>query len=114
MRYLKRLFESTSWTKLVPDPPVHGWMSAGSSAANLAALADDGTFGISYALDASRQLTFDLSNLSGSSVVVRWYDPTDGSFAPDGTYAAAGTRSFVRNARNAQGGADWALLFEST
>jgi hypothetical protein len=114
MRYLKRLFESTSWTKLVPDPAAHGWMSGGSSAANPAALADDGSFGISYALDASRQLTFDLSKLSGSRVVVRWYDPTDGRFAPDGTYAAAGTRSFVRNARNAQGSADWALLFEST
>ena len=114
MRYLKQLFESRAWTKLVPDAPLHGWMSPGSSAANLAALADDGSFGISYALDASRQVTFDLSKLSGASVVVRWYDPTDGSFTAGGTYAAAGTRSFVRNVRNAEGSADWALLFEST
>jgi len=114
LRYLRQLFESTAWTELVPDAPSRGWLAADSPTANLSALADDGSFGISYALDAATPVTFDLSKLSGPRVVVRWYDPTDGTFAPDGTYATAGTRSFVRNARNREGSADWALLFEST
>jgi hypothetical protein len=76
--------------------------------------ADAPTRGIAYAVNASKDLTFDLHKLSGPKVLVRWYDPTNGGFVVDGTYAAAGTRSFVRNARNAEGSADWALLFVST
>jgi Protein of unknown function (DUF4038)/Putative collagen-binding domain of a collagenase len=114
MRYLKRLLESTSWTKLVPDFPTASGGSAASTAVNLAAIADDRSFGVAYSDNASKDLTFDLYKLSGPNVLVRWYDPTNGGFVVDGTYAAGGSRPFVRKALNAEGSADWALLFEST
>jgi hypothetical protein len=110
MRYLKQLYESTSWTKLAPDG---SWMSASGSVANLAGSVEDRSFGIAYAVDASKQLTFDLGNFSGRSVLVLWYDPTSGGFVVDGTYPTSGSRSFVRNGGNAEGSTDWALLFQS-
>jgi len=113
MRYLKRLFESRPWTKLVPDFDNDTWMSADSPAVNLSAFADDRSFGIAYAVNASKELTFDLHKLAGPHVRVSWYDPTSGGFVDDGTYAVGGSRSFVRKALNAEGSADWALLFES-
>jgi hypothetical protein len=110
MRYLKQLYESTSWTKLAPDG---SWMSESGSVANVAASVEDRSFGIAYAADASKQLTFDLSKFSGRSVLVRWYDPTSGGLIVDGTYPTSGSRSFVRNGANAEGSADWALVFQS-
>jgi hypothetical protein len=113
MKYLKQLYESKSWTKLVPDYTAHTWMTSGWSTTRFATLADDGSFGIAYAQNAGANMTFNMSRLSGPNVRVRWYDPTSGAFVADGTYPANGSRSFSRVAANAQGSADWALLFES-
>jgi hypothetical protein len=113
MRYLKQLYESTSWTKLVPDSSVGASMPTGRTMMSLAALADDRSFAIAYTLDASKDFPFDLASLAGPSVRVHWYDPTSGGLALDGTYAASARRSFARNTPNAEGSTDWALLFES-
>jgi hypothetical protein len=113
VQYLRRLYESRSWTRLVPDYTAHAWMTSGWSPTAIATLADDGSFGIAYARRAAETLTFDMSKLSGPHVRVRWYDPTSGAFTTEGTYVAAGERSFARAIANAEGGPDWALLFES-
>jgi len=113
MTYLRQLFESKSWTELVPDYTTHAWLTSGGSTTTMGTLASDGSFGIVYANNAASTLVFNMSKLSGPNVLVRWYDPTSGSFFTDGTYPASGSRSFSRSAANAQGTADWALLFES-
>lgn len=113
LRYLRELYELKSWTKLVPDFTTHEWMTSGWSTKRLAALANDGSFGIAYAEDAGASMTFDLNRLSGPNVLARWYDPTSGEFVVDGTYAAQGSRSFSRAVPNRQMSADWALLFEA-
>ena len=117
MQYLRQLFESKAWTKLVPDSTTRtfltsGWGSDGNW--RFAALANDGSFAIAYAQGASSpSMTFAMNKLAGPNVLVRWYDVTNGTFVTDGTYTASGTRSFSRNAANSQGDSDWALLFES-
>lgn len=113
VRYLRQLYESKAWTQLVPDYTAHAWLTSGWSTTTFAALAGDRSFGIAYANRASTAMTFDMSKLAGPNVLVRWYDPTNGTFVIDGTYSATGTRSFSRNASNSQGTSDWALLFES-
>ena len=117
MPYLRQLFESKAWTKLIPDSTtqsflVSGWGGDGNW--RYAALANDGSFAIAYAQGASSpSMTFAMNKLAGPNVLVRWYDVTNGTFVTDGTYTASGTRSFSRNAANSQGDSDWALLFES-
>jgi hypothetical protein len=113
MKYLKQLYESKPWTRLAPDYTAHGWMTSGWSTTRFATLADDGSFGIAYAQNAGASMTFNMGKLSGPNVLARWYDPTSGAFVADGMYPANGSRSFSRVAANAQGSADWALLFES-
>ena len=113
MKYLRQLCESKSWTRLVPDYTAHRWMVSGWSTTTFATLANDGSFGIAYAQNAAGAMTFDMASLSGPNVLVRWYDPTRGTLVTDGTYPANGSRSFSRAAANAEGSADWALLFVS-
>lgn len=113
MKYLRALFESVAWTRLVPDYATHAWMTEGWSRSCLAALADDRSFGVAYAPHASRGLTLDLGKMTGPAVSVRWYDPTSGAFFAQGRYEAQGQRSFARAAENAGKQSDWALLLES-
>jgi Protein of unknown function (DUF4038)/Putative collagen-binding domain of a collagenase len=112
MRYLKQLYESLSWTKLVPHELTAGSASEAGAMRNLAAVANDGSFAIVYLVDASKSITVDLSMLSPGDVLVRWHDPASGTFTADGTYSSRDTRSFIREAANAGGNRDWILLFE--
>ena len=117
VKYLRQLYESKSWTSLVPDFPTNTFMTSGSSSTAFATLASDGSFGIAYSQNAGVSMTFNMGKVKAGSnlnVLVRWYDPTSGAFVTDGTYPASGSRSFSRGTANAQGSADWALLFESS
>jgi Protein of unknown function (DUF4038)/Putative collagen-binding domain of a collagenase len=113
MKYLRQLYESKSWTELVPDYTAHSWMTSGWSTTTFATLAGDGSFGIAYAQNSGSSMTFNMGKLSGPNVLVRWYDPTSGAFVTAGTFPASGSRSFVRSGTNGEGSTDWALLFES-
>ncbi len=113
MIHLRALYESIQWTKLVPDYKTRAWMTAGWSEAAFAALAGDGSFGIVYALDATKKFALNLRKMAGRAVSARWYDPTSGAFVAAGTYAAASHQIFDRAVANAGGHSDWALLLES-
>ena len=106
MQYLRRFCESRDWTQLMPD-------AVGAPMGNLTAFAADGSFGVAYMPDSSKQLALDLGRLAGPRVSVRWYDPTTGEFFIEGRFAATGNRAFVRPALNAGQGGDWALVLQS-
>jgi hypothetical protein len=81
LKYFRSLFESRPWAKLLPDlNNVVAVAGRGQFATNdyaVTALADDGTFAISY-LPARRSITIDLSKLLGEKVIAWWFNPRDG------------------------------------
>jgi hypothetical protein len=81
LKYFRPLFESRPWAKLLPDlNNVVTVAGRGQFATNdyaVTALADDGTFAISY-LPARRSITIDLSKLLGEKVIAWWFNPRDG------------------------------------
>jgi Protein of unknown function (DUF4038)/Putative collagen-binding domain of a collagenase len=78
-----------------------------------AARTDDGSLVIAYT-PTPRPLTVDMSRLAGL-VIVRWYDPTDGSFTDVGETPIANhrTRTFRPPNRNRAGDGDWVLVLET-
>jgi hypothetical protein len=78
MTHFRALFESRHWEKLVPDPDglvlTSGAGSFGSEEYALAAAASDGSSIIAY-VPTPRELAFDTSVLTGTTVRAWWFDP---------------------------------------
>jgi hypothetical protein len=116
MGHLKALFTSVAWHKLAPDSKhelvVDGFGKSGEVGYVTAALAGDGSLAVAY-LPAGGKVTVDLDRLRGKPVV-RWFDPTDGSFAPAGVPAEAGRRGVTAPDRNTAGDRDFLLILTVT
>lgn len=56
--------------------------------------------------------TVDLTEISGSSALVRWFDPTDGTFTTVGTYSTSGSQVVSDPGANSAGAQDWVLVVE--
>jgi hypothetical protein len=110
MMHAKRLFDSRAWHKLVPDfnhtVMTGGYGTWGSSDYATAALTSDGSTFIAY-LPSRRQVTVDMSKLSGSEATAWWYDPIDGTPILIGTFATAGSRQFTPSSNR-----DWVLVID--
>ena len=70
------------------------------------ALADDGSFALSY-LPTQRALTIDLTKLSGERVVALWFNPRTGEATRLGEFTDKNHRTFEPPADG-----DWVLLLD--
>lgn len=95
-QYVKALFAAFEWWKLVPKTDtslVSSSLSSGDSRL-CPALASDGSFALIW-VPTSQSVTVVMTNFTPSSVRVRLYDPTAGTYSTVGTYANIGTQSIA-------------------
>jgi hypothetical protein len=111
--HLRRLFESRPWWLLAPDQgnrfvtAGHGAIATNDYA--VAALANDGSFGVAY-LSSPRNLTVDLTRLTGSRVQAWWFNPVTGQASEVAKVAKESACTFTPPAR--EGDADWVLVVD--
>ena len=110
MMYVQKLFTSREWHLLVPDlnhtAMTAGYGSWGDSSYVTAALTSNGHTLIAY-LTSSRQVTVDMSKISGTQARGWWYKPADGTTTPIGVFATSGSRGFTPPSSG-----DWVLVVD--
>ncbi|TCL74561.1 collagenase-like protein with putative collagen-binding domain [Rhizobium sp. BK251] len=105
--YLKKLFDTLSWWKLVPD---QGKL-AGRGENVVCARADDGSFALVY-ITGDKAVSLDLEAISTSTLKARWYDPSSGTYTgASAMLETSGTTRFeVPAPKNKAGYSDWVLV----
>jgi hypothetical protein len=102
-------FGAHDWSALEPDrndTVLTGGQGSGSNSA-YAAKSDDSALVIVYA-PSQRELTIDMTELSGPNVVARWFEPDSATYTSVGTFPSSGSRAF-----NPPASDDWVLVLES-
>jgi PKD repeat protein len=116
LQVLRTLFEGLAWPDLVPDTSASLLLAGTGSGITRAAAAKSttGSIGIVY-MPSIRTITVNLDQLSGPNVRVRWFDPTNGSYATiaGSPFSASGSRDFTPTGNNSRGLGDWVLTLES-
>ena len=112
MVHLNSLFLSRKWHDLVPDQR-HETVTAGLGEFNgldylAAGLTSDRSTLIAY-LPSAREITVDLSRISGNRADAWWFDPRTGTARMAGSYANDGPRPFAP-----PGEGDWVLVVDDT
>jgi len=111
LKHLRVLLGSKPWWKLVPDVnnlvAIEGLGPHGTNDSTVTALADDGSFALSY-LPAKRALTIDLGKLSGARVDASWFDPRTGESTAIGEFTEKKRRAFEPPAEG-----DWVLVLRN-
>ncbi|HVP10013.1 MAG TPA: DUF4038 domain-containing protein [Phycisphaerae bacterium] len=123
MAYLKALFEPRAWCNLIPDQD-HTLVTAGNGTFSssgyvednsylTAARTADGTLAMAY-MPTIRDITVNLAEMS-APVTARWYDPTNGLFAPiaGSPFPNSGSHVFSPPGNNGDGDGDWLLVLET-
>jgi len=110
MTYLKRLFDSRPWWRLVPDLE-RKVVTSGLGEFNgmdflSAAVTDDGATLMAY-MPTGRQITIDTTKLSGSSFRGWWFNPRQGETEAAGELPGGGTLTFEPPDRE-----DWVLVVD--
>jgi hypothetical protein len=117
MTQLRGLLEPLAWWNLEPDSAhilLTGGLGSGQDTA-VASMANDRKYAIVY-VPSIRAVSLNLAQLAGPNVVVRWYDPSNGSFSTvaGSPYPNSGTINLQQSGNNSAGDSDWVLLLEST
>ncbi|MBN2412737.1 glycoside hydrolase family 140 protein [candidate division KSB1 bacterium] len=109
MGYMRRLFESRPWYKLVPDTTLILGENIKDAGYITSAIAGDGGFIVAYT-PLGRPVELDLTKISGDSLIVYWFDPRTGKAEISGPVIGKASRTFtpVSNGR----GNDWVLIVE--
>jgi hypothetical protein len=112
---IKNLFTSVAWQTLVPDF-AHTTVTAGYGTGTTTVTtgrASDGSFVMSY-LPSLNKVTVNMTRLTGSSVVARWYDPSNGVYTTvaGSPFPNIGSRVFTPTGNNSSGASDWILLLQ--
>jgi hypothetical protein len=110
LKHLRSLFESRPWWKLVPDVnnvvAVEGRGTFATNDYTVTALADDGSFALSY-LPTQRALTIDLTKVSSEKVAASWFNPRTGEVTSLGEFIDK-----TRHAFEPPAGGDWVLVLD--
>ncbi len=105
-----KFFRSRSWEELVPDKDhkllIKGSGDVNSSIYAAAALTSDAGTGIIYTPD-NRQLTVDLTRISGNKTHAWWYQPSTGSVHDLGQINDDAAKTFTPPS-----GGDWLLVLD--
>jgi len=127
MVHVKALFQGRAWHNLVPDQN-HTVVTGGRGTFGVddntpggdyvtAARTGDGSLVMAYVPSTgtgTRTITVDMARLSGPAVA-RWYNPTNGTYAPiDGAALTnSGSREFTTPGDNGTGANDWVLVLQT-
>jgi hypothetical protein len=117
MVYLKKLFASRPWYKLVPEQThtvlTSGYGKFGDDDYATAAITDDGSLMLTY-LPTHRTVTVNLSKLK-PIVTARWFDPTNGKYSTiEGSpYVNRGKQKFTPPQDNSAGDSDFVLVLNA-
>lgn len=122
-KIMNGFFSSFFWYNLVPDQN-HSIVTSGygtyatsgfgnTSDYLTAARTSDGKLVIAY-MPTRRMITVDMTKLS-STVTVRWFDPTNGSYTTisGSPFPNAGSKQFTPPGNNSGGDGDWVLVLEA-
>lgn len=107
----KTFFASYPVNKLVPKTDtslVTTSLGTGDSRV-CPALSSDSDFALVWKKNSS-SIAVDMSNFVQSSVRVRWFDPTDGSYTAVDTFSNSGTQEIAHPGNNANGSLEWVLV----
>ncbi len=110
MDYLQRLFRSRPWHLLIPDFE-HRVMTSGygrwcSEEYASAALTSDGSTMIAY-LPGKREVTVDMTKISGKNARCWWYEPGTGAATEIGIFPTLDNHSFTPPSDE-----DWVLVID--
>ena len=94
MIHLRRLMESRSFLKRIPDQSIIKSDIGKQLQFIQATRAEDGSYAFVYIPDG-RPVTVDLTKISGSAADCTWYDPRSGSLTTIGQFANIGTMSSI-------------------
>jgi hypothetical protein len=106
--HLRNLFESRTWSRLVPDfnrTVLTAGHSSGDDRATAAMTADGATL-IVYA-PSQRALTINLNALSGSNATAWWFNPRTGGVSTGMALTSTGSMSFTPPTND-----DWVLVID--
>lgn len=110
MKYFHDLFYSRNWHLLTPDVAhraiTAGYGTSGQTNYVTAAYGSDSSTIIAY-LPSSRTVTVNTELVSGSGAAVWWYNPSDGTYTREGTFAHG---SFMFTP---PGAGDWVLVVDN-
>jgi hypothetical protein len=110
MFYMQKLFISRAWFWLVPDiehnAVVSGYGSWGNDNYVTTALIANNNTLIAY-LPSARQVTVDMSYISGVDARSWWYNPSNGEATEIGIFATAGQLDFTPPSNG-----DWVLVID--
>jgi hypothetical protein len=110
MRHVRTLFEARDFSRLLPDQSlVYGPNPHGADHVR-AALADDASFALLYT-PRGKAFQVVLDKVAGEKVIVRWFDPRDGSVKDQGLTENRGVRDF--SPPDSGEGRDWVLILDS-
>jgi len=121
--YANNFFSTRQWYTLIPDQN-HSVVTAGygtystcclnaNSDYLTAARTPDGKLVVAY-MPTVRTITVNMAQLTGTTVNARWYDPTNGTYTPIGSFAPSGSRQFTPPGNNSGGNGDWVLVLEAS
>ena len=110
MMYAQKLFMSRAWHLLIPDfkhtVVTAGYGTWGKTDYATAAISSNGNTIICY-IPSKRQVTVDLSKISGSKCKAWWYNPSDGKAILIGTYENSKCQLFTPPSNS-----DWVLVID--
>lgn len=109
MTYVRRLFTSRPFQKLVPAPNMVTERPAGLGAAVRAARAEDGSFAFIYS-PRGAPFTVDTRRIEASRIKEIWYNPRYGTAHHLHTTTTAGFQTFTPPSEGR--GHDWVLILE--
>jgi hypothetical protein len=111
MRHVRTFFEALPWHRLVPDQRhsvlVSGYGDYTKANYVTAAVTDDKTTLVAY-LPLPGSVSVDLSQLKGTQLTARWYDPRTGQFGKPETVQPQGIKRFTSPPQD-----DWVLLIQN-
>jgi hypothetical protein len=109
MKYVRRLFTSRPFRKLVPSSELIAEGSSKPGAGIQAARAEDGSFALVYS-PRGAAFTADTRRIAGPEVRMIWYNPRYGTSHPFHTTSTKGFQTFTPPTSGQ--GQDWILMLE--
>ncbi|KPK86926.1 MAG: hypothetical protein AMS27_03940 [Bacteroides sp. SM23_62_1] len=110
MEFLQRLFISRPWYLLIPDfnhqVLLEGYGTWGEEDYVTTARTIDGSTVIAY-LPTSRQITIDMTKISGEKAKCTWYNPSAGEFLEIGIFETKDMQTFIPPADG-----DWVIVID--
>lgn len=111
MLYMRALFQSREWHKLIPDYQheliISGYGDLNSNDYVSSAITSDGNTAISY-LPSGNAVRVDLQKLSGSKIRAWWYDPATGFVNEIGDFFSDSIAAFTPPSSD-----DWILVLDN-